>query len=58
MGQFMVDYFSLAVTHGLLALAAFRLMLRADLDQDPDPQSVDQPEEAAAGQDRKGARRA
>ncbi len=58
MGQFMVDYFSLAVTHGLLALAAFRLMLRADLDQDPDPQSVDQPEEAAGGQDRKGARRA
>jgi hypothetical protein len=31
----MVDYFALALTHGLLALAAWRLMLRADLDSDP-----------------------
>ena len=30
----MVDYFALALTHGLLALAAWRLMLRPDLDQD------------------------
>lgn len=58
MGQFMVDYFSLAVTHGLLALAAFRLMLRADLDRDPEPQPVEEPEPADAGQDRKGTRRA
>ena len=31
----MVDYFALAVSHGLLALAAWRLILRADLDSDP-----------------------
>jgi hypothetical protein len=31
----MVDIFSLAITHGLLALAAWRLMLRDDLDSDP-----------------------
>lgn len=32
----MVDYFSLALTHGLLALAAWRLLMRADLDRDPE----------------------
>ena len=53
----MVDYFSLALTHGLLALAAFRLMLRADLDRDPEPQSGDEPEPTAAAPVRKGARR-
>ena len=31
----MVDLFALALTHGLLALAAWRLMQRADLDRDP-----------------------
>lgn len=31
----MVDYFSLALTHGLLALAAWRLLWRNDLDQEP-----------------------
>ena len=30
----MVDYFSLALTHGLLAIAAWRLLARADLDDD------------------------
>jgi len=30
----MVDLFALALTHGLLALAAWRLVLRADLDAD------------------------
>ena len=30
----MIDYFSLAVSHGLLAFAFWRLMLRADLDSD------------------------
>lgn len=39
----MVDYFSLAVTHGLLALAAWRLMLRADLDRDPAPGDAKDP---------------
>ena len=33
----MVDYFSLALTHGLIALALLRLVMRADLDRDPEP---------------------
>ena len=33
----MVDIFSLALTHALLALAAWRLLLRDDLDHDPLP---------------------
>ncbi len=31
----MVDYFALGLTHALLALAAWRLMQRNDLDRDP-----------------------
>ena len=31
----MVDYFALALTHVLLALAAWRLSQRPDLDRDP-----------------------
>jgi len=31
----MVDYFSIALTHGLLALALWRLLSRDDLDRDP-----------------------
>ena len=34
----MVDYFALGITHLLLALAAWRLMTRDDLDADPDEQ--------------------
>lgn len=30
-----IDNFSLALTHGLLLLAAWRLILRADLDREP-----------------------
>ena len=30
----MVDYFAIALTHGLIALAAWRLMTRDDLDTD------------------------
>ena len=33
----MVDYFALGLTHALLALAAWRLMLRSELDADPAP---------------------
>jgi hypothetical protein len=33
----MIDSFSLALTHGLLLLVAWRLMLRTDLDEDPAP---------------------
>lgn len=35
MRQAMVDYFSLLVSHGLIALAAWRLLFRADLNVDP-----------------------
>jgi hypothetical protein len=31
----MIDQFALALTHGLLALAAWRLLRRPDLDRDP-----------------------
>jgi hypothetical protein len=33
----MIDNFSLALTHGLLLLVAWRLMSRTDLDEDPAP---------------------
>jgi len=33
----MVDYFAIGLTHLLLALAAWRLVLRRDLDRDPEP---------------------
>jgi hypothetical protein len=33
----MIDNFSLALTHGLLLLVAWRLLSRADLDEDPAP---------------------
>jgi hypothetical protein len=29
-----IDYFAIALTHGLIALAAWRLMTRDDLDSD------------------------
>ena len=32
----MIDLFSLAVSHGLMMLAAWRLLGRDDLDRDPD----------------------
>jgi hypothetical protein len=35
----MIDNFSLALTHGLLLLVAWRLMFRPDLDEDPEPGS-------------------
>lgn len=34
----MIDHFSLALTHGLMLLAAWRLLSRADLDRDPAPE--------------------
>ena len=30
----MIDFFAIALTHGLIALAAWRLMARDDLDDD------------------------
>ena len=46
----MVDYFALALTHGLLALAGWRLLWRDDLDRDPEPAADDGLD---AGKDRK-----
>lgn len=38
----MVDYFALALSHGLLALALLRLLRRDDLDLEPrDPATTD-----------------
>ena len=34
----MVDLFALTLSHALLALAAWRLVLRPDLDRDPEPE--------------------
>ncbi|WP_170304680.1 hypothetical protein [Croceicoccus estronivorus] len=31
----MIDYFAIGLTHALLALAAWRLAMRADLDNQP-----------------------
>lgn len=31
----MIDYFAILVTHGLMGLAAWRLLQRDDLDRDP-----------------------
>ena len=39
----MVDILALALSHGLLALAAWRLMMRGDLDADPVPAEVPEP---------------
>jgi hypothetical protein len=39
----MVDFFALALMHGLLALAAWRLALRADLDRDPPAAGTPEP---------------
>lgn len=43
----MVDYFALALTHALLALAAWRLVQRADLDSDPAPEEQAESAEVA-----------
>ena len=36
-GRTMIDNFSLALTHGLMLLAAWRLLSRLDLDDDTAP---------------------
>ena len=33
----MIDLFAMAVSHGLMLLAAWRLLSRDDLDRDPPP---------------------
>lgn len=39
----MVDFFALALMHGLLALAALRLAMRDDLDRDPPASGTTEP---------------
>jgi hypothetical protein len=39
----MVDYFALALSHGLLVLAAWQLLQRDDLDVDPQATDEDPP---------------
>jgi hypothetical protein len=40
----MIDYFAIGLTHGLLALAALRLLSRADLDSDEaEPKGLGKP---------------
>ncbi|MDE8651689.1 hypothetical protein PYV00_08140 [Novosphingobium sp. H3SJ31-1] len=47
----MLDYFALALSHGLLALACWRLLWRDDLDQEPGREQREQ----EAGRDRQPA---
>lgn len=53
----MIDNFALAVSHGLMLLAAWRLLSRPDLDDDeaPPPQARDKPAAWAALRSRLGA---
>ncbi|RPF71551.1 hypothetical protein [Aurantiacibacter spongiae] len=44
----MIDYFSIALTHGLILLAAWRLLLRGELDDDtltPECEARGEPED-------------
>ncbi|OBX18129.1 hypothetical protein A9995_13285 [Erythrobacter sp. QSSC1-22B] len=45
----MIDYFALALTHGLLLIALLRLIGREDVDIDP-PVSDEEPEPVAPAQ--------
>ena len=57
----MIDYISLAIGHGLIAIALLRLVMRADLDVDPTIQSfvdkADAEREASRVSGRNAARR-
>ena len=50
----MIDLFALAVSHGLIALAVWRLLLRADLDHDPAEEAEGVPAAPAAEALRRG----
>ena len=39
----MIDNFALAVSHGLMLVAAFLLLHRPDLDKEPSPRDAEQP---------------
>ncbi len=48
----MIDFFALALSHGLLALACWRILLRADLDEESAvvaPEQVAPPAKARPG---------
>lgn len=45
----MIDYFTIALTHGLIAIAAWRLLFRDDLDSDREAGAADEAHGRAAG---------
>ncbi len=45
----MIDNLALGISHGLLFLAALRLFLRRDLDQEPPPGAPPEPPEEKKG---------
>ena len=48
----MIDFFALALSHALLFIAAWQMMGRADLDQDPkapEPAAAEPPKPAKPG---------
>ena len=53
----MIDNFALALSHGLMLLAAWRLLARADLDDDavPPPAAAERPSRWADLWNRSGA---
>ena len=48
----MIDYFALALTHGLLVLACWRILLRGELDVEPTEAAPAAPELTPKGQRR------
>jgi hypothetical protein len=42
----MIDALSLLISHGVILLAAWRLLPRADLDRDPEPGAPVSPDES------------
>ena len=50
----MVDYFALALSHGLMAIAVWRMILRTDLDEDPAEGADGEPPAAPTGPKRFG----
>ena len=55
----MIDYFTLALIHGLLVLAALRLLSREDLDRDPPMEEITRPlPEAETAQQKRARERA
>ena len=51
----MIDNFALAVSHGLILLAAWRLIQRPDLDDDDAPSETSSPRWRPFRKDRDGA---